>query len=239
MLAVIQARVGSARLPGKVLRPLGGRPVLSWVLRAAITSHTVEHVVVATTDDPADDPVARLAEREGAGVVRGPDEDVLRRFVLVLDAFGDQPVIRLTADCPLLDPAVISLAAGAFDPERLDYLSTVTPRTLPRGLDVEVVAARALRRADREAAGADRAHVTSYLYRRPATFRIAGLTFAPPADDLRVTLDTPEDARLLDGLVTELGDRPPPWREVVAALRARPDLVALNAGVRQRPLEEG
>jgi spore coat polysaccharide biosynthesis protein SpsF len=237
--AVVQARVGSSRLPGKVLRPLGGDPVLSWVVRAARAASGVDEVVVATTADPADDPVAELAADLGAAVVRGCAEDVLARFRQAIDEHPCDAVVRLTADCPLLDPALVSLVVAAWrqDPS-LDYVSTTLVRTLPRGLDVELATAAALADVSHRARPHDRAHVTSGLYADPGRYRLLGLVVAPAADDLRVTLDTVEDAELLDGLVAALGG-PAGWRAVVAALRARPDLVARNAGVRQKALEAG
>ena len=237
---VIQARMGSTRLPGKVLRPLAGRSVLAWVIRAARVSEAAEQVVVATTTSRDDDAVADEAVASGAEVVRGDEEDVLSRFLVAIEQEEDEiGVVRLTADCPLLDPTIIRACVRIFEVLDADYVSTISPRSLPRGLDVEVASAGALRRAGREARGADRVHVTSYLYREPGRFEVAGLTFSPSADDLRVTLDTPEDARAMEALVDELGDRPPAWREVVELLRRRPDIVALNAEVRQKSLDEG
>ncbi len=237
-IAVIQARMASTRLPGKVLRPLAGRPVISWVIRAAKESGACSRVVVATSDHSSDDVLVAAAEDE-AEVVRGPLDDVLSRFVLVLDRLGDDDVVRLTADCPLLDPSLIAMAGTAFASGDVDYLSTTHPRSLPRGLDVEICSAAALRIAAAEATGVDRVHVTSFLYRHPDRFRLAGLTFSPPADDLRVTLDTEDDARALEELVQVLGDRAPTWFAVVQTLRARPDIVALNADVRQKQIEDG
>lgn len=239
--AVVQARSGSTRLPGKVLRSLGGRPVLSWVLRAAREAACFEGLVVATTSLPEDDAVARLAEEAGAGVVRGPVDDVLDRYLLALDAHPADAVVRLTADCPLLDPALLRTVVAAWRaaPDAADYVATTLHRTLPRGLDVELLTAEALRRAGREARAHDRVHVTSYVWGHPELFRLSGIVVAPAAADLRITLDTPEDAALLDGLVAAVGDRPPAWRELVGLLRARPDLVALNAAVQQKALEAG
>lgn len=239
-VVVVQARMGSTRLPGKVLRPLGGRPVLSWVARAARASGTADPLVVATSLRDGDDAVAAWAAAEGLPCVRGDETDVLSRFLLALAGVPDDAtVVRLTADCPLLDPSVIAMAVSAFEAGDVDYLSTVTPRSLPTGLDVEVTTAGALRELDALAEGYDRVHVTSLLYREPGRYRVAGLVFDPPADDLRVTLDTPDDAVLLDALVAELGDRPPAWREIVGLLRARPDLAALNAHVEKKALAEG
>ena len=238
--AVIQARAGSTRLPGKVLEDLGGRPVLEWVVRAAQAATRVDEVIVATSTVAGDDAVADLATSLGVPVVRGSEDDVLSRFVAALDAHPADAVVRLTADCPLLDPTLIDAVAGAWAAAPVhDYVSTVLVRCLPRGLDVELVSAQALRAVDRMATGHDRVHVTSALYADPTAYRLLGLCVTPAADDLRVTLDTPEDLVLLRALVAVLPDAPPPWRDVVATLRARPDLVAINAGVRQKPVEAG
>jgi spore coat polysaccharide biosynthesis protein SpsF len=240
-VAIIQARMGSTRLPGKILRPLAGRPVLGWVLRAARQAERVDDIVVATTVEAADDATEAFCRDEGVAVHRGSVEDVLTRFLGALDQAAPtaDAVLRLTADCPLLDPRLLDAGIGAFGAGDLEYLSTGQPRSLPRGLDVEVVSVAALRAADPRAEGVERVHVTPYLYLRPAEHRVGGLVFQPDNSDLRVTLDTPEDATLLEALAAELGDRVIPWREVVALLRNRPDLVALNAEVRQKELAEG
>lgn len=237
--AVVQARTGSTRLPGKVLRPLGGRPVLDWVVTAAQKAPGVDQVVVATSGDPADDPVADRAARLGAAVVRGPEDDVLARFLLATREHPCDALVRLTADCPMLDPELVGLVVAAWRqaPEH-DYVSTTLVRTLPRGLDVELARVSALQALDATAEGYDRVHVTSGLYGDPAWFRCLGLVVSPAANDLRVTLDTAEDAALLDGLADALAGRTG-WRDLVALLRTRPDLVALNADVRQKPLEAG
>lgn len=240
VVAVVQARTGSTRLPGKVLRPLGGRTVLEWVVRAAQEARGVDAVVVATTGLARDDAVEEAASRVGAAVVRGPEDDVLARFLLAVERTGADAVVRLTADCPLLDPALIAAVVAMWreDPAT-HYVSTTLHRTLPRGLDVELATADALRAAERGAQGVDRVHVTSALYADGSPFRRAGLVVAPDSSHLRVTLDEEDDARAIDAVVAELGDRAPSWREVVALLDARPDLVALNAGVRQKDLESG
>jgi len=238
--AVIQARTGSTRLPGKVLEDLGGRSVLEWVVRAAQAATQIDTVVVATSTASGDDAVADLADSFGVAVVRGSEDDVLSRFVAALDAYPADAVVRLTADCPLLDPTLIDAVAGAWAaaPSH-DYVSTVLVRSLPRGMDVELVTARALRAVDRTAGGHDRVHVTSGVYADPTAYSLLGVCVSPPAQDLRVTVDTREDLVLLRALVAELPDAPAAWRDVVAILRARPDLVAINSGVRQKPLEAG
>jgi spore coat polysaccharide biosynthesis protein SpsF len=240
VITVIQARTGSTRLPAKVLRPLGESTVLGWVVRAAQAAGGVDQVVVATSEAPDDERVAEAATELGVPVVRGSEDDVLSRFLQVVDEHPCDAVVRLTADCPLADPVLIgqTVAVWRADPS-LDYVATTLVRNLPRGLDVEIATVDALRRVSKTATGYHRTHVTSGLYADPETFRLAGLTFVPRAEDLRVTLDTPQDAALIEAVVAELGAGPLPWRDVVALLRARPDLVALNAEVVQKRLEEG
>ncbi|WP_326567652.1 glycosyltransferase family protein [Amycolatopsis rhabdoformis] len=235
--AVIQARSSSTRLPGKVLRPLAGRTVLGWVVRAAAAAPGVDQVVVATSDAADDDAVALEAQRCGALVARGPLDDVVARFGVALASHPADAVIRLTADCPLLDPALIGRLAAVWRAEpSLDYVSTTLVRTLPRGFDAELVRAEVLAEQVAEATGADREHVTSAIYRQPERYSCTGVVVSPPADDLRVTLDTAEDWELISAVVEALGDRPASWRSVVALLRSRPDLVALNAHVEQKKL---
>jgi spore coat polysaccharide biosynthesis protein SpsF len=237
---VIQARTGSTRLPGKVLQDLGGHPVLEWVVRAAKAATQIDTVIVATSTLAGDDVVADLAESLGVPVVRGSEDDVLSRYVAALDAYPADAIVRLTADCPLLDPTLIDAVAGAWagSPTH-DYVSTLVARCLPRGLDVELVTAQALRAVDRIAVDHDRVHVTSLLYAQPTAYRLLGVCVTPPANDLRVTLDTQEDLALLRALVAELPDAPPAWNDVVAVLRSRPDLVAINSAIKQKPLAAG
>ncbi|MEU8630691.1 glycosyltransferase family protein [Amycolatopsis sp. NPDC048633] len=233
--AVIQARSSSTRLPGKVLRPLGGRSVLGWVVRAAAAAPGVDQVVVATSSDASDDDVASEAARCGAAVVRGPLDDVLGRFAVALAEHPADAVIRLTADCPLLDPALIGQLATLWRAQpSLDYVSTTLVRTLPRGFDAELVRAAVLLDQVSTATGADREHVTSGIYSQPSRYSCAGVVVSPAADDLRVTLDTAEDWSLLSAVVGELGDGVGDWRAVVALLRSRPEVVALNAHVEQK-----
>jgi len=237
---VIQARTGSTRLPGKVLQDLGGHPVLEWVVRAAKAATQIDTVIVATSTLAGDDVVADLADSLGVPVIRGSEDDVLSRYVAALDAYPADAIVRLTADCPLLDPTLIDAVAGAWagSPTH-DYVSTLVSRCLPRGLDVELVTAQALRAVDRMAVDHDRVHVTSLLYAQPTAYRLLGVCVTPPANDLRVTLDTQEDLVLLRALVAELPDAPPAWNDVVAVLRSRPDLVAINSAIKQKPLAAG
>lgn len=231
--------MGSSRLPGKVLKELAGRSVLDWVVRAVRESEALDDLVVATTMESIDDGVVEECERLGVAWHRGPVDDVLTRFVGALRDHPGDAVMRFTADCPLLDPAVIREAALVYRAvPGLDYLSTGLPHTLPRGTDVEIVGRAALAAADLAATGYHRTHVTSYIYSHAAGFRVLGLTYKPSAADLRVTLDTQEDWELLQAVVQKFGDRTIDVRELVDWLRAHPEVCAINADVRQKELQE-
>jgi spore coat polysaccharide biosynthesis protein SpsF len=237
---VIQARMGSTRLPGKVLEDLGGLPVLTWVVRAARAARLADEVIVATSTRDEDDPVARLAEELGVPVVRGSEDDVLSRYLQALEEHPCDAVVRITADCPFTDPAIIDAVIGAWraDPS-YDYVSTVLVRTLPHGLDVELVRADTLRRVDASATRHHRVHVTSGIYTDPDTYSVLGLCFAPDSTDLRITLDTPEDLAALRAIVEARGSGVASRAEIIGLLRRRPDLAAINAGVSQKALEAG
>ncbi|MGG5171229.1 cytidylyltransferase domain-containing protein [Pseudarthrobacter sp. J1738] len=240
VVAVIQARVGSTRLRAKVLRDLGGMPVLEWVLRAARAAQGINEVVIATSDLPDDDVIEDFGRKHGVRVIRGSQDDVLSRFLLAAKTTNADAVVRLTADCPLLDPAVISQVVYLWRQDQMvDYVSTTQHRSLPRGLDVELVRSSALLKADERTEPHHRAHVTSAIYEEGAGFVTGSLSFQPSYNHFRVTLDTDEDAQLLDALVAKIGTDIPSWRGILHVLDENPDIVALNAHIEQKALEEG
>lgn len=232
--------MGSTRLPGKVLRPLEGRSVLGWVVRAGVSSGELDEIVVATTTEPDDDEVVAECTRIGAAVYRGPVDDVLGRFVGTLAAHPADAFVRLTSDCPLLDPRIIRtvVRVGRVTPD-VDYIGTHLPRTLPRGLDVEFVRTEAFLASAELATGHHRAHVTSYLYSEPAAARLLGVTLWPDRSRYRLTLDTVEDWQLISRVCEHFGDRTVPIDEVVGWLDQHPDVLSLNADVEQKRLDRG
>ncbi len=237
---VVQARMGSSRLPGKALRPLGGRPMLVHVLERLRAARRIETVVLATTDRPGDEPLRSLAAQAGVAVVAGPEHDVLSRYLLAAQATRADVLVRVTGDCPLLDPPTVDAAVDAFlAPPPVDYLRVGAPSGFPLGLDVEVFSAEALRRADPLSVDpAWREHVTQALRRPP--FRARALP-APPDlwhPEWRLCVDEAADLALLEELHRRLGrpGAPIDVREVAALLRASPELLAINAHVVQRRL---
>lgn len=195
-VGVLQARTTSSRLPGKVLLPLEGRPMIIRQLERMRRTRTLDDIVVATSDDPSDDELSAVVEAAGYQVVRGPLNDVLERFVHVLDHAQPGTVVRITADCPLISPSVIDHVVQAFDASNADYASNTMVPTYPDGLDVEVVTAEALRTiAALTTDPAEREHVTLGIYRRPERFTIVNVADPTGTDhsDLRWTVDSAED----------------------------------------------
>ena len=240
-VAVVQARLGSQRLPGKVLLPLGDRTVLDWVLHRLDRASLVDEVVVATSDQPDDDPLAAHVGAAGVAVFRGDLHDVLSRFRGAAERRSATTVVRVTADCPLLDPDVVDAVVRAHLGSGADFTANRLPpphhRTWPIGLDVEVATMAALRRADDEATEpADREHVMPYLYAGPADFAVH-VVDCPLGDhgQVRWTVDTPEDLVAVRGLVARPGvGVDSPWPRLLAEWQADPALAALNSQVTQK-----
>jgi spore coat polysaccharide biosynthesis protein SpsF len=215
-LCVVQARTGSSRLPGKVLADVRGRPMLRFLLDRLDTLD-VDELVVATSTEARDDAVAEIAAAAARPCVRGSEQDVLGRFVSALDAYPAQHVVRITADCPLSDPALIEAVVARHVETGADYTTNTLPRTFPKGLDVEVATADALRTAAAEAVtGPEREHVMPFLYRRPERFRLANLRNALPLGSERWTVDTADDLAFVRAVCDRLDDVHFAWRDVLA-----------------------
>lgn len=206
-LAVLQARMSSSRLPGKVLAPVLGQPMIARQIERLRRSRRIDELVVATSVDASDDPLAAACAEVGVPVFRGDLQDVLSRFCLVLEARPRaKAMIRLTADCPLADWTLIDALVERREAEDADYASTNLPeRTWPHGLDAEVVRPAALLRAGREATDPfEREHVMPFLYRRPEEFRLVGMPRTPSLAHLRWTVDYPEDLEFVRRVYEQL-----------------------------------
>jgi spore coat polysaccharide biosynthesis protein SpsF len=240
VVAIIQARTGSTRLPGKVLRELGGKTVLARVIERARAIPGVDEVVVATTTSGRDDAIVAESRRAGAATYRGSEDDVLARYVGAARQAGAEIIIRITSDCPLLDPELIGAMLARFASEPADYLSNTVQRTFPRGLDAEILGMGALERAGHEAEAAhEREHVTPYIWQHPDEFRVLQHTGTPDRSSLRWTLDTVEDWDFLNALFGRLArfGLQPTTHGVLEALRLDPGLLRINAHVEQKSLK--
>ncbi len=234
VVAIVQARVGSTRLPAKVLAPLAGHPMVAHVLRRAAQVEGVDEVVAAIPDLAEDDPQADVAAAAGMRVVRGPAADVLGRYALAAAASGAEVVMRLTADCPLLSPRVSGRVLDAY--EACDYVSNTLTRTFPRGLDTEVFSREALELAAGEATDdVAREHVTPFIYGHPERFVLRQLTDATDRSGLRWTVDTPEDMAFASRVYQALGEGFE-LDDVLALLDRQPEIGELNRHTVQKPL---
>lgn len=233
VLAILQARMSSTRLPGKVMADLAGAPMILRQIERLSRAPSLRRIVVATSDQPSDDPLAQAMQAAGVPVFRGPLDDVLGRFIGAIDAFGPAEVAaRLTADCPLADPGVIEATVALREATGADYAANAGERrTFPKGLDVEVFRAQALRAAAAETRDPyDREHVTPFLYRRPERFALAFHHQAVDEGEVRWTVDRPDDLEFVRAVYEALYPENPAFTsdDVRAFVRSRPDLMYLG-----------
>ncbi len=236
-IAILQARMGSSRLPGKMLLPIiDGKGALELMLERVSRARQIDKIVVATTIDPLDDGIEVLCGKLGVSRHRGSVEDVLDRFHGAISEYPEyDTVVRLTGDCPLHDPAVIDMAIAKFRELRVDYLSNVSPPTFPDGLDVEVFSRGTLTCAWREAEKtSEREHVTLFIREHPEMFSIANME--NPSGDLshlRWTLDERADMKFIAAVFKSLYESNPEFGmgDVLNLLDGNPGLVQINTGI--------
>lgn len=233
--------MGSSRLPGKILRDIAGKPMLRRVCDRAAAARGHQGIVVLTSVSPQDDEVAAFCRASGISFFRGHENDVLDRYYHAAVDLKCDAVIRITADCPLLDPAVLDRLIDHFRQVSPDYASNILTRTFPRGLDAEIMTFATLERAWREASEAyQRTHVTPYIYQHPEAFRLSGITAERDASSQRWTVDTAEDLEFIRAVYERF--RPKDlfqWEEVYEAVERDPALSAINRNIRQKDLHEG
>lgn len=236
-VAIIQARMASSRLPGKVLLEISGKPMLSWVVERVRLSSKIDEIVVATTREKGDDAIAAFCERAGVAYIRGSHHDVLDRFYQAARAHQADVILRVTADCPFIDPEVIDHLLDRFMEERVDFAANRLPppwkRTYPIGLDAEVCTFTALERAWKEAREPfEREHVMPYFYDQEGRFRILLIHHEPDYGGMRWTVDTPQDLELARKIAACFKGRIDfSWYEIIQLFQAHPELAEINASV--------
>jgi spore coat polysaccharide biosynthesis protein SpsF len=239
---IIEARMRSSRLPGKVLRPIVGKPMLELLVERLRRARGVDQVIVATTDDASCDEIARLAERLGVGCFRGSEDDVLDRVLQAAKAHGVDVIVETTGDNPLLDAGTIERALDAYRQGDVDYVSNVLEPTYPRGVSVQVFSTKLLEEVAR--VGLEqrhREHVSLYIYEEPGRYRLRNVPSGLPASaaQIRVTVDTPEDFELVSRVFEALYPTNPAFGldDLMAYFDGHPELLALNAHVRQKAVQ--
>jgi spore coat polysaccharide biosynthesis protein SpsF len=237
IVAIIQARMGSTRLPSKVLEDLAGEPMLARVVDRTRRAKTLDTTAVATTRQPADDAIVRLCEERGWPFFRGSEEDVLDRYYQAALASKADVVVRITSDCPLIEPEIVDRVVNEFlshYPE-VEYVSNNLQRTFPRGLDVEIMSFDALEKAWQEDCNPTwREHVTPYLRRHPKKFRTRNVANDIDYSHMRWTVDTIEDLTFVRKIYSYFQNDTFTWREVLHLLEAHPEWLEINRHVQQK-----
>lgn len=232
VLAILQARVSSSRLPGKVLLPILGKPMLQHQLERLATAGMIDKLVVATSDWESDEPLVALCHKAGVDCFRGSLEDVLDRFYQCARRYQPDVVVRLTGDCPLADPQVIDEIVQYLVENDYDYVSNSLEPSFPDGLDVEAFRFTVLESAWREAKlPSQREHVTPFIWQQPDRFKIGSFKSETDLSHLRWTVDEPDDFELVKAIYEGLypGNRMFTTEEILRFLRDNPDLLRLNA----------
>lgn len=230
-VALIQARMSSSRFPGKVIADLGGRPMIGFMVDRVRAARRLDDVVVVTSTDASDDALVDALAASTVKVFRGDLHDVLDRYAAAAAAAEADVVVRLTGDCPLIDPALIDAVVALRETAGADYCSNVAPPTFADGFDVECFTRAALDRARREAAQpGEREHVTPWMRSPAAELRLANLAGLVDMSHLRLTVDYPDDLEMVRAVVARLGGDRPMYDQfdILRCLTAEPDLLGLN-----------
>lgn len=239
--AFIQARMGSTRLPGKVLKNVLGRPLLDFLVERLSQSKEIDDIIILTSNQATDDPIVSFCQEKGISFFRGSEEDVLDRYYQAALQRKPDGIVRITADCPLIDPEVVDRVIQVFKKSypKVDYISNSLERTFPRGLDVEVFSLHALQQAYQHGIRPEeREHVTVYLYRHPELFHLKNVIHEPFLGNHRWTVDTPEDFALVKLILENLYPSHPQFRlkDVLKLLSQHPQWMELNAHIEQKKL---
>jgi spore coat polysaccharide biosynthesis protein SpsF len=230
-VALVQARMSSKRLPGKVLLEIAGKPMLLWVMERLGQARTLDASAVITSVHEEDDALERLCAEHGIACFRGSLDDVLDRYYRAALFFKAEVVVRVTADCPLLDPAVTDRVVRYFNEGAFDYASNVLHPTYPDGLDTEVFRFEALERGWQEASlNSEREHVTAFIYKHPDLFRLGGVEHGEDLSSLRWTVDTEGDLQFVRAVYDRLKGTSFSMTDVVELVKANSEITGLNAG---------
>ena len=230
--AIIQARMTSTRLPGKVLMEVMGRPLLSYQIERLRFSKRIDEIIIATTMNKEDDPIAKLSRKEGLKVFRGSEDDVLDRYYQAAKEVNAKTIVRITGDCPLIDPMVVEKVISHYLVSKCDYASNIAPPTFPDGLDTEVFSFDALEKAWEKAKWqSEREHVTPYIRNRPEIFHLENLENGEDLSNMRWTVDEAADLEFVRAVYSKLETMSSGMSEVIAVLEKYPELRTLNDAI--------
>ena len=242
IVASIEARMGSSRLPGKVLKPVLGKPSLEWLIDRLGDSKYLNQIIVATTDLEKDQPLVDFCKTKNITCFRGSEQDVLDRVLKAVKSVNADLIVEITGDATLNDPDVVDECIELFLKTDADYVSNILDRSFPRGIVVQVFPTAVLEEVARLTQDPDdREHVSLYIYNHPERYQLQNL-YADEArtwPELAVVLDTPEDYELIKKIAETLYPQNPKFRtaDIIRLLKERPDIRAINAHIQRKPVK--
>lgn len=240
---IVQARMTSTRLPGKVLKTVLGKPLLEYQLERLSRVSKADEIVIATTTNETDQPIVELCNRLEVKYFRGSEDDVLSRYYYAAKKYCADVIVRVTSDCPLIDPEVIDNVITTYleNQQAYDYVSNCLERTYPRGMDTEVFSFHVLKDAFEKAKDkSEREHVTSYIYRHPEMYTLQNIARSTDLSEYRLTVDTPEDLLLISNLLKEIYPSKPQYKlsDILNQMELHPDWQLINRHVEQKKYGE-
>lgn len=237
IIAIIQARQTSTRLPGKTMRMLSGKPLLQYVVDNLEKAQNINKLVVATTTDPEDDIIDLWCKRNSIFVYRGDREDVLSRFYECALKYKADAIVRVTSDCPLVDPFIVDNVIDLFKNTKSDYSANNLVKSFPHGLDIEIFSFDVLRESFENAKKQqEREHVTQYIRARPEKYKLTNFSCSGNYNDIRVTIDEEMDFKLVESIIRKLGDDIT-FKDLQSLYQENPDLFSINIDAKSRHRE--
>lgn len=239
VVCIIQARMGSERLPGKVIKEIKGIPMIIHILNRLKQSDKIDKTIVATSTNPENDKLVEIVENDGGIVFRGSEDDVLKRYIDAAEQFGGKYIIRVTGDCPLISAEVIDALIDRFLAAEVDYMRVDVPNTFARGFDAEIFTREALLKAHQKATEARyREHVTLYMYEHPEEFSIAKMEAKKSWNrpNYRLCVDTKEDFKVVERIYDALYDDNSYFTidDIISFLDAHPEIANINQSIIQK-----
>ena len=236
---IIQARISSTRLPKKVVKKIEGKTVLEHIIERLQRIKKEKKIILATTDRKDDDVLEKIAKKCRIPVFRGSENDVLDRFYQAAKLFNVDPIVRITADCPLIDPGIAEAVIELYFKNKFDHVCISHPPTFPDGMDVEVCSFKSLQECWRKAKKPeDREHVTTYIFKNHKKFKVGNFSSQENFYDLRLVLDEKEDLVLIKKIYKELYKNNPKFgfKEIIELIKRKPELVKINQKVNSHPI---
>ncbi|GFN35850.1 glycosyltransferase family protein [Tepidimicrobium xylanilyticum] len=240
ILCIVQARMGSERLPKKVIKPILGQPMIIYTLNRLKKSKYIDELVLATSVEKADDPLVNVVKSQGYKIFRGDEKNVLKRFVDTYEKYGGDIIVRITGDCPLIDPIIVDNVITYFLSNDYDYVRLDVPDSFIRGFDVEVFTSETLLKvwekvSSLEESNRYKEHVTLYIYENPNVFKVGSVKGSEfYSKSYRLSVDTIEDFKVVEAILNHFQDEYVEAKEIVKFLDENSNIADINKDIKQK-----